>query len=170
MKPDFAERLDEIDWSGFRTAYGNAAVGPVFQYGRGNVTNWRSVPDQLLRLAGPDPKAALEASHQLWCGLCHQHAYVSSAALPALPFLLDVLDGANDGLSIEILDIVAGIAICAQHGHGDPKGDWVRSLRQCLAQERGRFQRLASHPNEEFHHWAEWTLEALAPDAVVPEE
>jgi hypothetical protein len=81
----FDERINLVAWGDFHTAYGPAV----------------KVPDQLRRLAGPDLKAALEASHELWCGLCHQHMQVGSAALPALPFLLEVLDSADRDMAVE---------------------------------------------------------------------
>jgi hypothetical protein len=93
----FGERLGAVTWADFRTAYGPAV----------------NVADQLRQLAGPDEKAALHASHELWCGRRHQHVQVGSAALPALPFLLEVLDSANRQLSVELLDILLGFAIGA---------------------------------------------------------
>lgn len=75
MGPAFEERLRAVVWADYGTAYGPAI----------------KVPDQPGRLAGPNEGAALAASHDLCCGLCHQHAYISSAAVPALPFILEVL-------------------------------------------------------------------------------
>ncbi len=31
---------------------------------------------------------AMQATNHLWCGLCHQYAFISSASLPAFDFLL----------------------------------------------------------------------------------
>ena len=67
------------------------------------------VPDQLRRLLATDREVALEASHELWSGLCHQHAYVSSAALPALPLLVGALETADERVADEILDILYGL-------------------------------------------------------------
>lgn len=95
VRPTFDERLNAIAWGDYHTAYG-PAVG---------------VPEQLRRLAGPDRKAALDATHELWCGLCHQHVQVGSAAVPALSFLLEVLDTADRDMTVELLDILLGFAI-----------------------------------------------------------
>src|SRR4051794_22817082 len=94
MDPTFAKRVAAVDWTAFRTAYGRAD----------------DVPGQLIRLASPDKSTALQASHELWCGLCHQHVQVGTAALPALPFLLEAIRGADDALAYEILDIILGFA------------------------------------------------------------
>jgi hypothetical protein len=141
----FAERLDAITWGNFGTAYGPAI----------------KVPDQLQRLAGPDRKAALDATHELWCGLCHQHVQIGSAALPALSFLLEVLDTADQDLMVELLDILLGFAIGVNRqravdfqrllGRTDvaPEEQWVANLRAALLTELPRFRRLAASPNEE---------------------
>src|SRR5690242_17286675 len=91
----FEQRLGAIAWGDFGTAYGPAVT----------------VPDQLRRLAGLDRKAAMDSTHDLWCGLCHQHVQVGSAALPALPFLLEVLDRADRDMTVELLDILLGFAL-----------------------------------------------------------
>ena len=71
--------IDEIDWSQYETAYGNAAQDiPHFQAGK-----TPSVPRSLWDLFSGDRERAIRATGDLWAGLCHQHAYVSSAALPA---------------------------------------------------------------------------------------
>ena len=93
MDAEFEQHLNAIPWADFDTAYGPAV----------------DVPGQLKLLAGSDRQAALDATHELWCGLCHQHVHVGSAALPALPFLLRVLDDADREISIELLDILLGL-------------------------------------------------------------
>lgn len=129
----FARRLNAIDWASYDTAYGPAV----------------RVPGQLLRLAGTGKRSAVAASHDLWCGLCHQHAFVSSAALPALPFILQVLEHADPELTVEILDILLGFAVCTNPGWRAQTQEWERLLRERLRAELPRFQRLASHPDEE---------------------
>ena len=67
--------IDEIDWSQYETAYGNAAQDiPHFQCGQ-----TPSVPRSLGELFSGNWNKAMQAAGDLWAGLCHQHAYVSSA-------------------------------------------------------------------------------------------
>ncbi|MCX6952433.1 MAG: hypothetical protein NTV51_09745 [Verrucomicrobia bacterium] len=94
--PLIVDEMARIDWLGFSTAYG--APDTVS-------------PDLRLLLFGSQ-RQALAAAHRLWCGLCHQHAYVSSAAEPALRFLLIGLKESNDLLRVEILDILLGFVVC----------------------------------------------------------
>jgi hypothetical protein len=148
----FSERLKMIPWADFETAYGLAV----------------SVPDQLRRLADADERTALAASHGLWCGLCHQHAYVSSAALPALPFILEILDRAGEQLTIEILDILMGFTVCTSPrapctGPGFDRSHlgWVAQLRAGVAAERPRLEQLAAHSNAEIAHLARKVLNEL---------
>ncbi len=145
MNPVLAQQLDAIDWSEYDTAYGPAT----------------EVPDSLRKLLSDDHAMAMKASHKLWCGLCHQHAYVSSAALPALPFILHALDQADQYLAIEILDIFVGFAVCT-----NPKSHelerWERQLRESLQGELPRFHRLATSPNEEIADFAQRIAEDLA--------
>jgi len=143
---DYKRRLDNIDWTLFQTAYGRAD----------------NVPTELLRLASSDHSTAMEATHKLWCGLCHQHAYISSAALPALPFILDVLNSANDELTVEILDILTGFAVCSTLGpNGASPNEWERNLRGMLRIELPRFTVLMKHDNEEIAGFAERIVENL---------
>jgi len=85
----YRKGLLAVDWTQFETAYGMAT----------------KIPEQLIRLVSEEHDIAMQATHELWCGLCHQHAYVSSSALPAYDFLLDVLKYADDKLALELLDI-----------------------------------------------------------------
>jgi hypothetical protein len=119
------------------------------------------VPDQLRRLAGHDRKAALAATHDLWCGLCHQHVQVGSAALPALPFLLEVFDSADREMAVELLDIFLGLAIGVnrqrflefQRSRGRtelaPEEQWTAELRAALVSELPRFEGLPALSDEE---------------------
>lgn len=146
MNPDYAERLNEIDWTKYQTAYGRAD----------------DVRDQLLRLASTDQAVAMNVTHELWCGLCHQHAYISDAALPALPFILEVLDSANDELAVEILDILTGFAICSTLGPNRcSTNQWEQTLRSRLRDELPRFIAFSNHANEEIAGFAERIVENL---------
>jgi len=126
-----SERMQAIPWAAFQTAYGPAVA----------------VPDQLLRLAGQDEKAALAASHDLWCALC-QHVYAAPAAVPALPFILEVLNSASEKLTIEILDILLGCVRCTLPDES-AKPAWLAELRIGVASERPRLELLSAHTNSE---------------------
>jgi hypothetical protein len=165
MQRPVTDRLSAVQWSDYETAYGNAAGDHMFESGTGTrrtTERWGSVAEQLVQLSSTDVEQALAASHHLWCCLCHQHAYVASAALPALPFLLLALDDANELLAIEILDILAGMAICSRAGGAKPDGPWIVDLRRQLVAERSRFEALVTHPNQEVSDWAQTILAELA--------
>ena len=146
MRSDFEQRLHQINWAAYETAYGQA----------------NNIPMELARLAGDDHDAAMDASHQLWCGLCHQHAYISSAALPAYPFIVEVLDTANDELAVEILDILTGFAFRSTRGpDGSSPVEWECNLRKQLRDQLPQFQALAKHHNVDVADFAKKIVENL---------
>jgi hypothetical protein len=145
MEAQFVRRLNAINWPNYQTAYGPAT----------------KVPGQLVRLASKYEKEAIAASHDLWCGLCHQHAYISSASLPALPFILNVLDRANAELSIEILDILLGFASCTVAESEINRPVWVGELRERLREELPRFKHLAGHANKDIADFSQRIIEVL---------
>jgi hypothetical protein len=153
----FADRIAAVEWTAFHTAYGRAD----------------DVPNQLLRLASPDKAMALKASHELWCGLCHQHVQVGTAALPALPFILEVMQAANEPLVYEILDIILGFAKgVSRKRHVDfqkalgrepqPDPEWVIALRTRLVNESDRFRMLGTHSNSDIAESANAILQELS--------
>ena len=157
MDSTYSQRIAAVDWTGFHTAYGRAD----------------DVPDQLLRLASPDNATALKTSHELWCGLCHQHVQVGTAALPALPFILEVMQVGDDGLVYEIVDIILGFAkgvnrmryVDFQRALGrepQPDPEWVVALRALLVNESHRFQRLAGHSNADIAESATSILQEIS--------
>ena len=145
------KQLSAVSWSDFDTAYGPAT----------------DLPGQLRRLAGPDLPDALAARHELWCSLCHQHVFVSTAAVPALPFILGALDVAGPQLTIEILDILLGFARCTKDAalkateESYPVPEWLTVLSARMAAERGRFEVLTRHPNPEARQFAQDILNEL---------
>jgi hypothetical protein len=145
---DFEERLNRIDWSAYQTAYGRAV----------------NVPKQLLRLASSNHSEAMAASHDLWCGLCHQKVQLGTAAVPALPFIMEVLDRADDELSVEILDILDGMAIGtkADFWRMGKVPDYALQLRQALQAELARFRGLKKSAREEIQHFASSIVDALS--------
>lgn len=143
-----SERIDTVDWAGYTTAYGSAdAVGGL-----------------LKTLASADVDAALDASGDLWAGLCHQHAYVSMAAGPALPFLIEILQISPTVVQIEIMDMLAGFAECSEAGHPDSKLDWVKSLRAELKSHHRLIDTLQGHEDESIRCFAERIQESFKKD------
>ena len=127
------EDIDLIEWSKYETAYGIA----------------NKVPDQLKKLYSSNRKEQLNATHDLWCGLCHQHAYISSASLPAYPFLKKVLTNANEELMIELLDIFAGFAICSAVQHPEGHGLLQTDMRKLLNMDFDFFKEIEKIEGEE---------------------
>jgi hypothetical protein len=134
--------VERIDWPWFRTAYGDGA----------------SVPPELRRLLFGDLDAAMDATHHLWCSLCHQHAYLSSAALPAYPFIALALRHAPDSLAVEILDIVRGFANVRLSEFGIDENAWHASLGEAMGVDRALFARLAEHENDDVREFAQGVL------------
>ncbi len=146
--------IDEIDWSQYETAYGNAARDiPHFQAGK-----TPSVPSSLWALFSGDREKAMRAASDLWAGLCHQHAYISSAALPACDFLILGLQELDDELKVELLDIFLGFAVCTGRS---AETDWEKQLRDKLTSHLPVFAGLVSSENEDIACFAERILEEL---------
>ncbi len=140
----FSRAVNGVDWGSFSTAYGKAV----------------NVPDQLLTLVSGDNQTALKASHALWCGLCHQHAYVSSAAVPAFPFLLEALRHCEMTMRTELLDIFAGFVECTNPEHPEAAGEFQLQLRSMLKAELPYFRTLVGTEGE--NGFAESIVEDLS--------
>ena len=148
------KRIDEIDWSQYETAYGNAAQDiPHFQAGK-----TPSVPNSLWALFSGDRERAMRAASDLWAGLCHQHAYVSSAALPACDVLMLDLQELDDELKVELLDIFLGFAVCTGRS---AETDWERQLREKLEADLPVFAGLVSSENEDISYFSGRIVEEL---------
>ena len=146
--------IDEIDWSQYETAYGNAAQDiPHFQVGK-----TPSVPSSLWALFSKDQEKAMQASSDLWAGLCHQHAYVSSAALPAYDVLMLGLQELDSQLKVELLDIFLGFAVCTGRS---AETDWERQLREKLEADLPVFAGLVSSENEDISYFSGRIVEEL---------
>ena len=150
VKRDVAKRLiGAVDWYRYETAYGNAAQDiPHFQCGQ-----TPSVPHSLEKLFSGNWNKAMQAASDLWAGLCHQHAYVSSAALPAYDFLILALQEADDKLKVELLDIFLGFAVCTGRFSSDAL--WPRQLRDKLTADLPIFAALAASEHEEVSDFAQ---------------
>ena len=148
-------KISEINWSQYETAYGNAAQDiPHFQCG-----HTPSVPSSLRTLFSGDHEAAMKATSDLWAGLCHQHAYVSSAALPAYDFLMIALKELDDELKVELLDIFLGFAVCTARFSSDAL--WPRQLREKLEADLPVFSGFLSSANEDIAYFSESIIENL---------
>ena len=143
LASDFVDRVAAVKWQDYETAYGNAAV----------------VERQLRNLVSSDHDTAMTATHDLWCGLCHQHAYVSSAALPACPLLLEVFDATTDLIRVELMDIFLGFVSCTHPQHTTL--DWQYELHALMTAELPRFRELANHSNSDIVDFAELILESF---------
>lgn len=154
---DWEKRLAEVDWSQYWTAYGEA--GPVKL--------------QLRRLQSEDKEEALSAAHDLWCGLCHQHVQIGSAALPALPFLLEAFAAANDRLKIELLDIFLGLAITSNPQRMEQfatalgqascaRPDWIDQVRSGLEAALPSILPLRTNADPDIAEFARGVVDELA--------
>lgn len=151
---ELSQMLDSVDWSQYETAYGNAAQDiPHFQVGK-----TPSVPRSLGELFSGDRERAMRAASNLWAGLCHQHAYISSAALPACDFLILALQEADDELKVELLDIFLGFAACTGRS---AETDWEKQLRDKLTSHLPVFAELVSSENEDISYFSERIVEEL---------
>ncbi|MCS3430635.1 hypothetical protein [Klebsiella sp. BIGb0407] len=138
------DRIRAINWNSSYTAYGPA----------------NDVPELLIQLASDDQEVAKIASHKLWCGLCHQHVSMAPAGFIALPFILEILDSADDLLTVEILDILWGFAICCTET-GPNVPDYFEPTRKRLISELPRFSLLSSHSDELMSHFASEIIKSL---------
>jgi hypothetical protein len=128
---DVAVMIDQVDWSGVGTAYGDAE---------------NTVPFYLKNLFCSDEAIAQGATHQLWCSLCHQHAFISDAALPAYAVLKVGLLRLNDDLKTEILDIFTGFASCLSNEYytvPNELDEWEKQLQAKMLADREIFNQLA---------------------------
>ena len=139
------DRILAMNWSSSYTAYGPA----------------NDVPALLLQLASDDHETAKTASHKLWCGLCHQHVSMAPAGYLALPFILEILDSADELLTVEILDILWGFAQCCTETLPNVP-DYFEPTRECLISELPRFALLSEHRDELISHFASEIIKSLS--------
>jgi hypothetical protein len=150
----FDHRVRAIRWSEYEASCGNSP---------------QSIPDLLIEMAGPDRAHTVPAAERLWNLLCHQHN-TAPVDVPALPFLLEILDNAPDDLAVEILDMLFGFAATTgwhrRHpGYVEPH--WVTELRAGLAAELPRFRRLAESTNDDVAAFAEGIVEEVEAKLVA---
>lgn len=160
MDKHILELITTTDWSQYETAYGNASEDiPCYVQTGDNRGCTPKIKQSLTDLFSDDTKTAMQATHDLWCGLCHQHSFVSSAALPAFDILLYALQNLNDEIKVEILDILFGFAICTSDE--DSPASWHGQLREKLKQNKEYIQSLVGHKNEEIDSFAKDIMEEL---------
>ncbi len=134
---DIINLIDSINWVDFDTVYGNAS--PM-------------IPQYLKDLFSSDWHLAMKASHELWSSLCHQHVYVSSAALPAYDIFRFGLLHLHDAIKIELLDIFLGFTVCTKI---DDEESFKRKIYEKLLQDLPLFQQLANHSHEDISYFAQ---------------
>lgn len=150
-------QIQSIDWSLYETAYGNAGENIPLYTDETNVIP--KIEAQLLQLFSGNHEMAMHATHDLWCSLCHDYAFISSAALPACEFLLYGLETLDDELKIELLDIFRGFVSVISADW--PKHTWQGKLRRMVEAEKSYFLELAESENEEVAGFANDILEEL---------
>ncbi|MCU0392389.1 MAG: hypothetical protein MUE81_14830 [Thermoflexibacter sp.] len=139
--------IDKIDWKDFETAYGNAE---------------KTIPYYLKNLFCADFKIAYEATHQLWCSLCHQHVILSNASLPAYDILKIALFKLDDDLKIELLDIFKGFAYCSIYlDSKDVQKEWVFQVRQKLLDDFEVFKNLIHHSEKQIAEFSKDICDCL---------
>jgi len=108
---------------------------------------------------------AYTASSDLHDSFVHQDVQLHTAALPALPFILEVLDRADDTLTWGIVDILYGMAKGTKPDfwkNGDVPS-WALQLRQALQAELPRFLKMKdSGANEDIRDCASCIVDFLS--------
>ena len=147
---EITEKIDNINWVDYETAYGNAEM---------------TIPFYLKNLFCSDNGIALEATHQLWCSLCHQHAFISTASLPAYDILKIALLELDNKMKIEILDIFQGFAICTNNEYLNSLKEnpekWQLEIRQKLNADIKIFEEFRTNPDELISDFSNFIYENL---------
>ena len=134
---EVSDKINQVNWKDFKTAYGNAE---------------NTIPLYLRNLFSTNYEIAFEATHNLWCSLCHQHAFISSASLPSYDILKFGVINLNDELKIEILDIFKGFSYCTSKDYYSeittPIPTWEKLLKEELISDIVIFKELAFHNDE----------------------
>ncbi len=158
---DWQVRLRAVDWPLFHTIYGVAT----------------KVPKQIERLRSPDEGVALSGAADLRAGLCHPRVQIASAALPALPFILEALSSASDKVAVEILEVLVSFAITTDPARMRqfasavgkrrmPQPEWVGELRKALRTALPRIGEYAAHENSTISELAAMFVEEMGKDAT----
>ncbi len=144
---EIALAIERINWSSFCTAYGKAE---------------NTIPNYLKDLFSSDIAVAMDAAHQLWCSLCHQHVFISNAALPSYDILKIALLTLDDEIKVELLDIFLGFTVCTDPAVLRPGLEiWERTLRDCLISDIETFRNFSASPNEDISYFAREIVKSL---------
>jgi hypothetical protein len=134
--------VNKIDWSQFGTAYGNAKD---------------TISYYLKNIFCPNKRIALDATHQLWCSICHQGVNMTNAALPAYEILKRALLELSDDIKVEILDIFVAFALCTSKEYNTVPNElfnWEREIQKKLLRDRRVFHTFEVSDNEEISNMA----------------
>lgn len=135
------QQIKSIKWKKYKTAYGVA----------------KDVPKDLIDLFSPNLDIACHALFNLETKLCHQHVFVSSAAVPAFPFILEALDSNNE-LTVDILELLLGFARCTCPKRKLENEDWVNEIWANVANEKSRFEKYMKSDVKDIREYAELLL------------
>ena len=137
-------RLRQTRWGRLQTAYGSA----------------RCVPCWLLQLKHGDGRRAQRAGDRLLNALCHGYAYVSTAALPAAPFVVEALDCGEPLARETALDLLRGFLWGTEPGRSDLE-EWHGELRAMTLAALPRVRELTKDVDHEVARTARLLLQEL---------
>ena len=147
ISQDIENQIKEIDWAKLKTAYGSAE---------------NTIPNYLKNIYCSNEKIAMDATHQLWCSLCHQHTYISTASLPSYEIIKNRLIKCDDKLKVELLDIFYGFACCSNHTTQDEEYQkLLNEIKNKLLKDKEIFMKLSKHENEDINSFAELIMKEL---------
>ena len=99
MATELEDRLGRVSWETLHTIYGPAV----------------EVPRQIILLHSPEEETGLRAAAELRESLCRRQTQIASAALPALPFLMEALAAGGDRIQAALLDLLCCFAATTNH-------------------------------------------------------
>ncbi|MDB9741357.1 hypothetical protein OAB00_00740 [Akkermansiaceae bacterium] len=104
-------RIREVNWEEFQT------------------TKPANIPALLKNLASRKLSRAIKASHQIWAALC-SGGTVQSAAVPCIPFLVEIFTISDPAVQDTILDILQSVKNSPDHSATLPA--YKSELKYCL--------------------------------------
>ena len=110
-------RLREVEWERFSTSDGS------------------NVPNLLKNLSSRKLPRAMKASHQVWTAFCGG-GEVHSAAIPAAPYLVEIMFISDPGVQDGIIDVLSRLA--SENGEA----------REAVAAEKAQLKKLLKSKDE----------------------